>query len=241
MTPSKVKFVSYLRVSTAKQGRSGLGLEAQHETVRQFVAARSGTIIAPEFVEVESGKKDDRPELAKAIKRCRLTGATLIVAKLDRLSRDAAFLMTMQKSSVAFVAADLPDANTMTVGVMATVAQYEREATSARTRSALAASQARRRAAILAGNQNIRLLGGLRKNAPDIALYQAKGVLAVRQRALQAAEERREIVATLVDEGLSMNAIAGRLNEASIRASRGGTWTATTVKRVMMRLAIGPA
>ena len=119
------KFVAYLRVSTAKQGRSGLGLEAQHEAVQQFVTGRGGKIIAPEFVEVETGKRNDRPELEKALKRCRLTGATLVVAKLDRLSRNAAFLMTLRDSGVDFVAADLPEANTMTVGVMAVVAQHE--------------------------------------------------------------------------------------------------------------------
>src|SRR5262245_18540417 len=129
MTQQATKFVAYLRVSTAKQGRSGLGLEAQRESVRRFVADRGGRIIAPEYVEVETGKRNDRPELAKALKRCRTTGATLVVAKLDRLSRNAAFLMTLLRDSgVAFVAADLPEANTMTVGVMAVVAQHEREA-----------------------------------------------------------------------------------------------------------------
>lgn len=236
MLARKTKFVAYLRVSTAKEGRSGLGLEAQRETVRQFVEARAGTILAPEFVEVESGKKDNRPELAKAIKRCRLTGATLVVAKLDRLSRDAAFLMTLQKSSVAFVAADLPDANTMTVGVMATVAQYEREAISARTKAALAASQTRRKAAIAAGDRSVRLLGGLRQNAPDISRYQERGVEAVRQEALAAAEERRDVIEALLGVGLSLNAIATHLNNESIRAPRGGAWTATAVKRTVTRL-----
>src|SRR5665213_1755839 len=143
MQENTPKFVSYLRVSTAKQGRSGLGLEAQREAVRQFVAARGGKIIAPEFVEVETGKRNDRPDLEKALKRCRLTGATLVVAKLDRLSRNAAFLMTLRDSGVSFVAADLPEANTMTVGVMAVVAQHEREAISQRTKAALAAARAR--------------------------------------------------------------------------------------------------
>lgn len=238
MPPPKQKFVAYLRVSTARQGRSGLGLEAQREAVRQFVIARAGSILAPEFLEIESGKKDDRPKLAEAIKRCRLTGATLIVAKLDRLSRDAAFLMALQKSSVAFVAADLPDANTMTVGVMATVAQYEREAISARTKAALAASQARRKSAIAAGDRSVRLLGGLRQNAPDITHYQKEGVRAVQQKARAAAEERREVIEELIDEGLSLNAIAARLNNASIRTPRGGVWTCTAVKRAMARLEI---
>src|SRR5262250_108087 len=143
MSPKReqTRFVAYLRVSTARQGKSGLGLEAQRETVRQFVASQNGKIIAPEFIEIESGKRDDRPELDKAIKRCRVTGATLVVAKLDRLSRNAAFLMTLRDSGVQFVAADLPEANTMTVGVMAVVAQHEREAISARTKAALAAAK----------------------------------------------------------------------------------------------------
>src|SRR3954468_17030369 len=100
MQASGGKFVAYLRVSTARQGRSGLGLEAQREAVRQFVAGRGGKIIAPEFVEVESGKRNDRPELDRAKKRCRVTGATLVVAKLDRLSRNVAFLMEMRVSGV---------------------------------------------------------------------------------------------------------------------------------------------
>ena len=103
MPSNGIKFVAYLRVSTARQVRSGLGLEAQREAVQRFVAGRGGWIIAPEFVEIESGKRNDRPELAKAIKRCRLTGATLVVAKLDRLSRNAAFLMTLRDSDVEFV------------------------------------------------------------------------------------------------------------------------------------------
>lgn len=91
-----VKFVAYLRVSTARQGRSGLGLEAQRQAVLAFVEARAGKIIPPEFVETESGKRNDRPQLQAALARCKATGATLVVAKLDRLSRNAAFLLTMR-------------------------------------------------------------------------------------------------------------------------------------------------
>ena len=222
---SEGKFVAYLRVSTAKQGRSGLGLEAQREAVRQFVAARNGRIIAPEFVEVETGKRNDRPELAKALKRCRLTGATLVVAKLDRLSRNAAFLMTLRDSGVEFVAADLPEANTMTVGVMAVVAQHEREAISARTKAALAAAKARGKA-----------LGGFRAGAPDIGNYQASGVEAARQRALRAAEERRDTIEALRRENLSLNRMAARMNAESVRTSGGGRWTATSVKRTLRLL-----
>ena len=225
MAPQASKFVAYLRVSTAKQGRSGLGLEAQREAVRQFVVGRGGKIIAPEFVEVETGSRNDRPELDKALKRCRLRGATLVVAKLDRLSRNAAFLMTLRDSGVDFVAADLPEANTMTVGVMAVVAQHEREAISQRTKAALAAARARGR-----------VLGGFRGAAPNIAEYQQKGVQAACRLASQAAEERRETIEALQRESLSLSAMATRLNADSVRTSRGGKWTATAVKRTIERL-----
>lgn len=219
------QFIAYLRVSTARQGKSGLGLDGQREAVQQFVAARGGKIIAPPYVEVETGKRDDRPELQRALKRCRLTGATLVVAKLDRLSRSVAFLMTLRDSDVAFVAADLPEANTMTVGVMAVVAQHEREAISQRTRAALAAAKARGR-----------ILGGYRTTAPSIACHQQQGVRAVQMRATRAAEERREAIEELLQVGLSLNRIAARLNADGVRASGGGKWTATAVKRIVERL-----
>jgi DNA invertase Pin-like site-specific DNA recombinase len=222
------KYVAYLRVSTVRQGRSGLGIEAQQKAVHEFVAGRGGKIIAPEFVEVETGKRNDRPELQAALKRCRVTGACLVVAKLDRLSRNAAFLMTLRDSGVEFVAADLPEANTMTVGVMAVVAQYEREATSQRTRAALAAAKAR-------GTS----LGGVRVGARDIARYQAQGVKAARAKALEAAELRRDAIETCRGQGLSLNAIALRLNAESITTSRGAKWTATAVKRTMLALGLG--
>jgi DNA invertase Pin-like site-specific DNA recombinase len=188
-------------VSTIRQGKSGLGLEAQREAVQRFAAGRAGRIIAPEFIEVESGNRNDRPELENAIKRCRLTGATPVVAKLDRLSRNAAFLMALRDSGVEFVAADLPEANTMTVGVMALVAQHEREAIIARTKAALQAAKAR-------GKK----LGGRRPGAGNIARYQRRGVKA----AMAKAAERLSLVADdlrkLSAEGPSLNAMAGRLN-----------------------------
>src|SRR5215510_570518 len=157
MAKQSIKFVAYARVSTDRQGKSGLGLEVQREAVQQFVQGRGGAIIAPEYIEVESGKRNDRPKLTQALKRCRLTGATLVVAKLDRLLRNAAFLLTLRDSGVDLVAADLPEANTMTVGVMAVVAQHEREAISARTKAALAAAKRR----------GVKV-GGLRPGAPSI-------------------------------------------------------------------------
>src|SRR5688572_18826794 len=119
--------VAYYRVSTAQQGRSGLGLEAQRSAVMEYLNGGSWKL-AGEFVEVESGKRDDRPELMKALALCELTGATLVVAKLDRLSRNVAFLATLQESGVPFVAADMPQANELTIHILAAVAQAERKA-----------------------------------------------------------------------------------------------------------------
>jgi DNA invertase Pin-like site-specific DNA recombinase len=136
------RFVAYYRVSTAQQGRSGLGLEAQREAVRVFLDGSAGAL-AEAFTEVESGKNDDRPQLARALDTCRLTGAVLVIAKLDRLSRDAHFLLGLEKAGVEFVAADMPNANRLTVRLMAVIAQEEREMISARTKAALAAAKAR--------------------------------------------------------------------------------------------------
>ena len=135
-------FVSYLQVSTAKQGASGLGLEAQRKAVEDFLNGGQWKLIS-EHVEVESGADDERPKLAEALARCRLHNATLVIAKLDRLSRDAHFLLGLQKAGVRFVAADMPEANEMVVGIMAVIAQAERKMISARTKAALAAAKAR--------------------------------------------------------------------------------------------------
>src|SRR5829696_1918923 len=131
-------FVSYLRVSTQQQGRSGLGLEAQRRAVEDYLDGGKWKLLA-EFVEIESGKRDDRPKLTAALSYCKLTGATLVIAKLDRLSRDAHFLLGLLKSGAKVVAADMPEADSFLFGVMATLAQKEREMISQRTKEALAA------------------------------------------------------------------------------------------------------
>jgi DNA invertase Pin-like site-specific DNA recombinase len=136
------RFVSYLRVSTARQGRSGLGLEAQRKAVADYLNGGDWKLLA-EVVEVESGKLTDRPKLAEALRLCRVHNATLVIAKLDRLSRDAHFLLGLEKAGVDFVAADMPHANRLTVGIMAMVADEERRAISKRTKEALAAAKAR--------------------------------------------------------------------------------------------------
>ena len=137
------KFVAYYRVSTQKQGKSGLGLEAQRESVNSYLNGGKWSLVA-EMVEIESGKKSsNRPKLAQALSLCRLHKAKLLVAKLDRLSGNVAFISALMESGVQFVAVDLPQANELTVHIMAAMAEYEAKAISARTKAALAAAKAR--------------------------------------------------------------------------------------------------
>jgi DNA invertase Pin-like site-specific DNA recombinase len=135
-------FIAYYRVSTEKQGRSGLGLDAQRKAVDDYLNGGKWDLAA-EFTEIESGKNSDRPALAKALQACRVYGARLVIAKLDRLSRDAHFLLGLEKAGVDFVAADMPHANRLTVGIMAMVADEERRMISARTKAALAEAKKR--------------------------------------------------------------------------------------------------
>ena len=136
------RVIAYERVSTARQGASGLGLEAQRHSIDHFTTSRGATVLA-RFTEVESGRKADRPELAKALHLAKVTGATLVIAKLDRLSRNAAFLLALRDSGVRFLAVDMPEAKDLTVGIMALVAEVEREAISRRKKEALAVATAR--------------------------------------------------------------------------------------------------
>jgi DNA invertase Pin-like site-specific DNA recombinase len=213
-------FVSYLRVSTAKQGASGLGLEAQRKAVEDFLNGGQWKLIS-EHVEVESGADDERPKLAEALARCRLHNATLVIAKLDRLSRDAHFLLGLQKAGVRFVAADMPEANEMVVGIMAVIAQAERKMISARTKAALAAAKAR-------GAK----LGGDRGNLPAVAARGRLAGLEVRRKAAaQRAADLAPIIATLKAEGvISLRGIATSLNVRGIPAPRGGLWAAAQVR-----------
>src|SRR5579862_7716530 len=135
------KFIAYYRVSTEKQGQSGLGLDAQRKAVADYLNGGQWALLA-EYTEVESGKRADRPQLLAALAHAKATGATLIVAKLDRLSRNVAFIAALMESGVEFTAADMPMANRLTVHVLAAVAEHEREAISARTKAALAAAKA---------------------------------------------------------------------------------------------------
>ena len=207
------KFVSYLRVSSAKQGRSGLGLEAQRKAVADYLNGGAWDLTG-EFVEVESGKLDSRPQLQAALAMCELTGATLVVAKLDRLSRNVAFLAALQDSGARFVAADMPEANELTIHIMAAVAQAERKAISKRTKEALAAAKAR-------GTK----LGGFRGNLGDLRKGPAVSAM-VRSKASaeRASKVNRHIEALQAAGVITLRAIADKLNSAGIMTPRGGMW-----------------
>ena len=215
------RFISYTRVSTQKQGASGLGLEAQRAAVAAFLNGGNWKLLA-EYTEVESGKHADRPKLVKAMHHCRITGSTLVIAKLDRLSRDAHFLLGLEKAGVDFVAADMPNANKLTVGIMALVAQQEREAISARTKAALTAAKAR-------GVQLGGYKGGPVPNAQDGAEANRKAAEAFAAQVGPMARELRE-------SGMSLAQIAAELVSRGIRTPRGGTWTATSVRNVLNRV-----
>lgn len=227
--PPPLRLVAYERVSTARQGKSGLGLEAQRKAIGDY-AERTGAKFLACFTEIESGRKNDRPELEKALQLARVTGATLVIAKLDRLSRNAAFLLTLRDAGVRFVACDMPEANDLTVGIMALVAQQEREAISRRTTEALAAAKAR---GVKLGNPN-----------GAAALRRAgKGGSALREAvSLNAdafATDLAPVVAAISAEGhTSLRAMAAELNARGIRTRRGGLWHVSNVRNLLARLTL---
>lgn len=228
------RFVAYHRVSTARQGQSGLGLDAQKKAVADYLNGGRWELVG-EFVEVESGKRADRPELTKAIDLCRLTGAKLVIAKLDRLSRDVHFLTGLEKAGVDFVCADMPTANKFTIHIMAAVAQQEREAISARTKAALGSIRAKLEQGetyVSRSGKTVTRLGnpnGLKNARPDL------GVAAVKAKADEFASRLAPTVRDLRAQNLSFQAIADRLNTMRVQTVRGGPWSAMQVKRVLDR------
>jgi DNA invertase Pin-like site-specific DNA recombinase len=218
------KWISYLRVSTDRQGKSGLGIEAQRAAVADFL--NGDRKLVKEYVEVESGKRADRPKLSEAIQACRAYGGKLVIAKLDRLSRDAHFPLGLEKAGIDFVAADMPNANRLTVGIMAMVAEEERRMISERTKAALAA--AKRRGTKLGGDRGVVPSKRTRKLA--LEAWQAH------------ADAKARDIAPIINElqkagKTSLRAIADGLNDQGIPTARGnGTWSATQVARVLERL-----
>src|SRR5882672_3202147 len=205
------KFIGYLRVSTEKQGLSGLGIEAQRKAIEDYLNGGRWELLA-EYVEIESGKRSDRPELAKALAQSKATGATLVIAKLDRLSRNVAFISNLMESGVEFVAADMPMANRLTVHILAAVAEHEREMISQRTKAALAAAKVR---------------------GVELGRY-GKTVLAPRNRsaAVKRARDLLPILAELEACGITTTrAIAQALNDRGVLTPAGKHWHQTSVVR----------
>lgn len=229
--------VTYFRVSTAEQGRSGLGLEAQRASVATFCRAR-GCEVLGEFVEVESGKRDDRPQLRSAMQRARVTGATLVIAKLDRLSRNLAFLARLQDSGARFLAVDMPEASELTVHIMGAVAQAERKAISERTRVALQAAKARGSKA-----DGTPFKGGRLGNPNGAEAFRRAGkgngaaVGALKADADRFAASIATDVAELQAAGaISLPALAAGLNARRIQTPRGGRWHPSSVRNLLARL-----
>jgi len=211
-------FVAYYRVSTDRQSRSGLGLEAQRQAVAGYLNGGGWKLIG-EFVETESGRRADRPELTKAIRESRRARATLIIAKLDRLARNVAFISNLMESGVEFVAADMPMANRLTIHILAAVAEHEREMISERTKAALAAAKAR---GVLLGNRtNIQAAQMISRRARSAA---------ARRFAVNALPAVNEIRASGI---ISLSGIAKALTARGVPAPRGGPWQAVQVKRVL--------
>lgn len=225
---TSMKIVAYHRVSTDKQGQSGLGLEAQENAINNYVTSKDGAEIVASFTEIESGKNDKRPELLKALHLAEVTGATLVIAKLDRLSRDAAFLITLQNSHVKFIAADMPEANEFTVGIMALVAQQEREAISKRTKEALAVTKA-----------NGKKLGNPYGNKFLLAANKGNkdAVAAIKSKADHHAQRLAIVIDHIKADGItSLLAISKELNARGMQTPRGGKWYPTSVKNLLARI-----
>ena len=209
-----MRTINYYRVSTAKQGRSGLGLDAQRTAIEAFCASRSCEPLG-EYKEAESGKRDDRPELVKALHHAKVTGATLIIAKLDRLSRNMAFLATLQDAGTKFIAADMPEANELTIHIMAAMAQAERKAISKRTKEALAEAKARGQK--LGNPMGAKAFGTYKGNEA--------AVTAIKAQAKAFATDIMPIIGDIRATGHhSLRAIAAELNGRGIVTTRGGKW-----------------
>jgi DNA invertase Pin-like site-specific DNA recombinase len=210
------KFVAYYRVSTDKQGRSGLGLDAQQAAVTQWLDGGSWELIET-FTEIESGKRVKRPELAKALALCKRHKATLLIARLDRLARNVHFISGLMEAKVKFVACDMPEATPFMLHIYAAVAQEEARAISARTKAALAAAKAR----------------GVRLGVTGAETLAPKWKAEAKARAAELAPVLRD----LQTKGYTLRGMAAELTTRQIATPRGGRWSAQTVKMVVGRLA----
>lgn len=215
------KFIAYYRVSTQKQGVSGLGMDAQKATVKDFL--RCGGELIDEFVEVETGKGPNalskRPQLASALALCRTTGAKLLIAKLDRLARNVHFVSGLMESRVKFVACDIPEASDLTIHVMAAFAEFEAKRISERTKAGLAIARSRGVLLGVAGQNNLKRNIDARKSS-----------------AMAFALKLQPILKGLITQGFSQREILKTLNFSGITAPNGGTWGLVQLQRVLKQL-----
>lgn len=225
-----MRVVSYLRVSTARQGASGLGLDAQRAAVAAYAKA-GGHTLATEYVEVESGTKASRPQLIAALAECRLHKATLLIAKLDRLARNVAFIANLMDGGVDFVACDMPQANRLTLHLLAAIAEHEREMISQRTKAALAAAKVR---GVRLGNPHGgKVLANACRGGAAASAAQRRAKAEQHSRA--AGSAIREIVTAGLEGSRS---IAAALNGRGIPSPTGGIWYEEQVRRTRTVLAI---
>jgi len=215
-----MRYIAYYRVSTKRQGVSGLGLEAQKTAVKNFIGSED---IIKEFIEVESGKNDNRQELNKAIECTKEFGGKLVIAKLDRLSRNASFIFALKDSGIEFVCADMPEANTLTIGIFATLAQYERELISQRTIKALA--EKKRQGFVLGNPEN--LTEEARQKGVKVRQEKAR----TNKNNLQATE----LICLYRQNEVSYSQIVKKLNDADYKTSRGGIFSKSSVKMLFDR------
>jgi DNA invertase Pin-like site-specific DNA recombinase len=232
-----MRIITYKRVSTQKQGKSGLGLEAQQDAIQAFASERSAKIIA-QYTEVESGKTNERPKLLAALHHAKVTGAVLVIAKLDRLSRSASFTLTLRDSGVRFICCDMPEANDLTIGVLAVVAQAEAKAISERTINALKVARKR---IVETGQRKHRRIKRLGNPNGAAALRRAgKGNTAAIAQVKLNADQRARDLATVVQDirnggALTLEAIATELNGREIITPRGGRWHPSSVLNLLRR------
>ena len=222
------KLIAYYRVSTAKQGASGLGLEGQVAAVAEYARATGGGVLRA-YTEVETGKRSDRPELGRALADCKRSKAVLVIAKLDRLARNVHFLSGLMEAGAEFVAVDMPSANRLTLHIMAAVAEDEAKRISERTKAALTAYKARGGVLGSARPGAYRLKGGANVTAAK------KGGEVAKELAADAYSDLAPAIAAMRGEGLSLRAIAGKLNAEGHTTRRGRKWNQVQVMRVLFK------
>lgn len=219
---SQVAYVSYYRVSTEKQGKSGLGLEAQQMAVREYLKGSQGTLLA-EFTEIETGRRKDRPQLVAALELCRRSRASLVIAKLDRLARNVAFVSALLESKVHFVAVDMPEADITFLQMAAVFAEWEARKISERTKAALAAAKARGK----------KLGWAIPSRIGEQQTASRRGADANRSNATQFASNVLPLVDSIRQAGVvTLQGVAEALNARGVRTARGGQWHASTVRRL---------